>query len=277
LTPDLRATDNAASYLAIGPFDLLEPLQPLLAWRASQGLETMAVPAQAIYDQFGDGRVDPEAIRSFLRYATQHWAVKPRYVLLAGDASYDTLNYTTPPQANRVPTFLVQTVFGGETASDVGFAQLDDDEKPDVAVGRVPARDADQVRAFVEKTLAYEQNAPAGAWRSRVLAVADGQEASFRDEAQRLLDQFPADYQRDLVNPPAGAPQANAEIVRDLNEGSAIVGYFGHGSVTQWGAMCSLSAMLSPNGDRPPLVNMTASPACSRIPGAVRRDAVVEV
>ncbi|HTP10133.1 MAG TPA: C25 family cysteine peptidase [Anaerolineae bacterium] len=234
LTPDLHDAQNAAAYLAIGPIDLLEPLKPLLDWRTTQGLATMAVPVQAIYDQFGDGRVDPEAIRSFLKYATQHWTVKPQYVLLVGDASYDTLDYTAPPEANRVPTFLVQTVYGGETASDVGFAQLDDDEKPDVAIGRAPARDAEQVRAFVAKTIAYEKSAPPGEWRSRVLAVADGQEAAFHDEAQHFLDQFTG-YQTNLVSPPAGATQTNEEIVRDLNEGRAIVGYFGHGSVTQWG------------------------------------------
>jgi len=261
LTPDLRDANNAASYVAIGPIDLLEPLQPLLAWHAAQGLQTMAVPVEAIYDQFGAGRVDPEALRSFLKYAAQQWTVKPQYVLLTGDASYDTLNYTTPPQANRVPTFLVQTVFGGETASDVGFAQLDDDEKPDVAIGRVPAREAAQMRAFVEKTIAYEKNAPAGEWRSRVLAVADGQEAVFREDAQRFLDQFTADYQKDLVNPPAGAPQASEEIVRDLNEGSAIVGYFGHGSVTQWGKdnlFTVKDGAALQNGDRlPVIINMT--------------------
>jgi hypothetical protein len=116
----------------------------------------------------------------------------------------------------------------------VQLAQLDDDQRPDVALGRVPARDAEQVRAFVAKTIAYEQNAPPGEWRSRVLAVADGQDSTFRDEAQHFLDQF-VDYQTTLVNPPAGTPDASAAIVRDLNEGSAIVGYFGHGSVTQWG------------------------------------------
>jgi hypothetical protein len=261
LTPDLRATNNAAQYLAIGPSDLLEPLQPLLAWRAAQGLKTKAVPIEAIYDQFSAGRVDPEAIRSFLRYAAQAWTVKPYYVLLAGDASYDTLSYTTPRQANSVPTFLVQTVFGGETASDVGFAQLDDDEKPDMAVGRIPARDAEQVRVFVEKTIAYEQKAPAGEWRSRVLAVADGQEPAFRDDAQRFLDQLPTGYRKDLINPPAGAPQANAEIVGDLNRGSAIVGYFGHGSVMQWGKDSLFTvqdAAALQNGNRLPLViNMT--------------------
>jgi hypothetical protein len=261
LTPDLRAANIAAQYLAIGPIDLLEPLQPLLEWRAAQGIATMAVPVQAIYDQFGDGRVDPEAIRSFLKYAAEHWAVKPQYVLLAGDASYDTLNYTTPPQANGVPTFLVQTVYGGETASDVGLAQLDDDEKPDVAIGRVPARDAAQVHAFVEKTIAYEKNAPAGEWRSRVLAVADGQEPVFREDAQRFLDQFSGDYQKDLVNPPAGAPQASEEIVRDLNEGSALVGYFGHGSVTQWGKdnlfTVQDGAALQNGAKLPVIINMT--------------------
>jgi hypothetical protein len=155
---------------------------------------------------------------------------------------------------------LVQTVYGGETASDVGFAQLDEDEQPDIAIGRVPARAAEQVRTFVAKTLAYEQDAPPGEWRARVLAVADGQEAIFRDEAQRFLDQF-SGYQTTLLNPPAGAPQASADIVRDVNEGRAIVGYFGHGSVTQWGkdnvfTVKDVAALQ--NGARlPVVVNMT--------------------
>jgi hypothetical protein len=261
LTPDLRATDNAADYLAIGPIDLLQPVQPLLDWRSSQGLKTLAVPVDAIYDQFSAGRVDPEAIRSFLQYATTNWSVKPKYVLLVGDASYDTLNVTTTPQANRVPTFLVQTVFGGETASDVGFAQLDGDDKPDLALGRVPAREADQVRAFVAKTLTYEQSAPTGEWRSRVLAVADGQEPAFQADAQRFLDQFSTGFQTTLVSPPAGSTQANTEIVNDLNGGSALVGYFGHGSVTQWGKdnlFTVKDVATLQNGDRLPVViNMT--------------------
>lgn len=260
LSPDLRATANQANYLAIGPRDLLEPLQPLLDWRAAQGLKPLAVPVDAIYDQFSAGRVDPEAIRAFLRYAAKNWSVKPEYVLLAGDASYDPLNYTAPPQANRVPTFLVQTVFGGETASDVGFAQLNGDS-PELAVGRLPAREADQVRVFVDKTLAYEQSAPAGEWRSRVLAVADGQDASFRDEAQRFLDQLAPGFQTALVNPPAGTAQANAEILNDLNNGSALVAYFGHGSVTQWGKDNLFTvkdvAALQNGAKLPVVINMT--------------------
>jgi hypothetical protein len=94
-----------------------------------------------------------------------------------------------------------------------------------------------------------------------VLAVADGQDASFRAEAQHFLDQFADGYQKDLVNPPAGAPQASVDIVREWNEGRAIVGYFGHGSVTQWGKdnlFTVKDAAALQNGIKAPLViNMT--------------------
>ena len=39
LTPDLRAAENAAAYLAIGPIDLLEPLQPLVGVARGARLE----------------------------------------------------------------------------------------------------------------------------------------------------------------------------------------------------------------------------------------------
>ena len=261
LTPDLRATDQAAAYVAIGPVDLLSPLQPLLDWHTTQGLTTAAIPVEAIYDQFGGGRVDPEAIRAFLQYATQHWTVPPRYALVVGDASYDMLNYTTLPEANRVPTFLVQTVFGGETGSDVPLAQLDGDDQPDIAVGRLPARTPDQVATYVQKALAYEKSAPSGDWASRVLAVADGQEPGFRADAQAFLDRFGQSYEKQLVNPPAGADQASADIVTAWNAGQGVIGYFGHGSVTQWGKDNVFTVKdvpaLQNTGKLPLVINMT--------------------
>lgn len=254
LEPDLQAI-RAIDYIAIGPRDLLEPLQPLLDYHTAQGLKTLAVPVEAIYDQFGDGRIDPEAIRSFLI------ASRPKYVLLVGGASYDTLGYIAPAEANRVPTFFVQTVHGGETASDVGFVQWTDDAQPDAAIGRIPAREPLQVKTFVEKTLAYLQAAPAGDWRRRVLAVADGQDPSFRDEAQAFLDPFKADFQTTLVSPPANTPDADQAVLKDWNEGTVLVSYFGHGSLTQWGKdhlfTVEDSAALKNGGRLPIVLNMT--------------------
>ncbi len=254
LTPDLSAIK--AEYVAIGPSDLIEPLQPLLDYHAAHGLTVAAVPVAAVYDQFGDGRVDPAAIKAFLQ------AARPRYVVLVGDASYDPLGYTAPTEANRLPTLPVTTVFGGETGSDVGFAQLGDDLKPVLAVGRVPARTAEQVKIFVSKTLAYLQAPPSGAWRQRVLAVADGQEDTFKAQAQAFLDKFAPTYQTQLLNPRPNQPDANVPIVAALNEGQALVSYFGHGSVTQWGkdnlfTVKDTEALTARGGALPVVLNFT--------------------
>ncbi len=260
-SPSLRAADPGAEYIAIGPPDLLAPLQPLLDFRSQTGLTVMAVPLQAVYDQFNGGLPEPEAIRSFLRFASQSWQIKPRYLLLVGDGTYDPLGYQAPPEANRLPVFLINTVYGGETGSDVLFAQLDDDRAPDLAVGRVPAQTPEQVAALVEKTLAYEQQ-PAGTdWKSRVLAVADGQEETFRSDAQRFLAIFPDDVAVELMAPAAGDTSVNQEIVSRLNQGDGLIAYFGHGSINMWGRDRLFSTEDVPrlqNKDRYPImINMT--------------------
>ncbi|NIM09567.1 MAG: hypothetical protein GTO53_10580, partial [Planctomycetales bacterium] len=199
---------RGAEYVAIGPADLLEPLQPLLDWRSAQGLNVVAVPLEAVYDQFGHGMPEPQAVQDFMAYAAATWRPAPAYLLLVGDATYDPRGHLTAPEANRLPAFLVQTVYGGETASDVFFGQLDDDLWPEIAVGRIPARNPEQVRAVVDKTLAYEKQIVGREWEGRVLAVADGQSPSFQQDALAFLSLFPERYQTELFAPPVGSVAA---------------------------------------------------------------------
>lgn len=256
---DLRAAE--ADYIAIGPPDLLAAAQPLLDWREKSGLRTLAAPLQSVYDQFGWGMPEPEAIRLFLQYAAQQGQPAPKYLLLLGDASYDPKGYLSTPEVNRLPTFLTPTVFGGETASDVLFTQLDEDSLPDLAVGRLPARIPEQVSDYIAKLLAYEQDTPPQEWRGRVLAVADGQEASFSSDAQAFLDLFSGKYTTELLSPQAGASGANEQILGRLAQGDLIVGYFGHGSINMWGKdklFTNEDAARLENEDRLPVViNMT--------------------
>lgn len=231
LTPDLRTATG--DYLVIGPPDLLEPLQPLLDYHAAQGLTPLAIPLYAIYDQFGAGVAHPEAIRSFLQYAYANWKTPPKYVLLVGDSTYDPLGYQSSPEINRVPSFFRFTYYGGETVSDLPFAQMDEDSLPDLIVGRLPARTPAQVTTLVAKTLAYEQNPPAT--QNRILAIADGQEASFAADAQTFLNSFPATYTPNLLSPPKGDTAAAGQITEALNDGVLFMSYFGHGSITMLG------------------------------------------
>ncbi len=259
LSPDLSSPENATDYLVIGAPPLLEAAQPLLEHRAAQGLTPLAVPLQAAYDQFSEGVADPEAIRSLLRYAAENWATPPRYVLLIGDYTYDTYGYRTS-LAYPLPGFMVYTQYGGETVSDVLFAQLDDDDLPDIAVGRIPAQTPEQVQTYVAKVLAFETQS-GGEWRKRVLAVADGQEEYFTGDAQTFLDFFSGEFTTELYAPPADVPDSSQETLSRLGQGDLLVAYFGHGSLTQWGKdriFTTEEAAALQNADRLPIVvNMT--------------------
>lgn len=233
VSPDLRAIPGA-EYLAIGAADLLPAVQPLIDFHNQRGLASAAIPLEAIVDQFNGGLAEPEAIRAFLRYAVQNWPVKPRYVLLVGDSTYDPQGYISTPEANRLPAFFILTEYGGETVSDVSFALLDDDALPDVAVSRVPAQTTAELGIWVQKTLAYEQQ-PQTEWSHRVLAIADGQEASFSSEAQVFLDLFTGQFSGTLYAPEAGVSGAAQQISTYFQEGFGLVAYFGHGSVNMWG------------------------------------------
>jgi hypothetical protein len=233
--PDLRAAGIGADYAAVGPVDLLEPLQPLLDYRAGEGLKVMAVPLEAVYDQFNGGVPEPQAIQRWMQFAAQRWQPVPRYLLLVGDATYDPKGYIAPQEANRLPAFLVDTLFGGQSASDVGFVQIDGDDLPDLALGRLPARTPEQVAAIVMKTLAYERALDASQHQHNVLAVADGQEPSFKMDAEAWLEQFPATIQTELIAPAPGVSNTADQIRERLNQGEWLVAYFGHGSLNMWG------------------------------------------
>ncbi len=259
LAPDLRALDGG-DYVIIAPSALMAALEPLKRHREAQGLRVRLLPAEALFDQFGDGQPRPEAIRAFLQHARQAWEPPPRYVLLVGDTTYDFQAFTVPPEVNQLPTFMVSTIFGGETASDVLLAQLDDDPWPDVALGRIPAGTPEQVERVVSKILAYEQQSGEQPWRRRVLAVADAWESRFADDARRFLDQV-TPFETELLSPPVGAPDGVDRVVSALEAGAFMVTYFGHGSVTQWGRdrlLTSDEAIALRNADRLSIViNMT--------------------
>ena len=259
--PDLRAPGNGADYIVIGPPDLLEPIQPLLDWRVAQGLKVVAVPVSAIYDQFKFGLPEPEAIQEFVKYAAQNWSPRPQYVLLVGDSSYDPKGYLAPEEANRLPTFFVSTFFGGQTSSDVEFTQINEDPWPDISLGHIPARNAEQVTTIVDKILSYEKNLQDPSPQFSILAVADGQDKIFQGDAQDFLDQFPSDYPRDLYAPQVGEPGANRRLQELMKGDNAVVAYFGHGSINMWGKDRLFTtedvAEIKQVGRFPVVVNMT--------------------
>jgi hypothetical protein len=160
----------------------MDALQPLVSLRTSQGYRVATVDVQSIYDSWSFGRVDPAAIRDFLRYVVSTWNPAPIAVVLVGDGTDDPHNYLAYGNRNVIPPYLANVdPWLGETACDNCFAQLHGDDPQaetmfliDIYIGRFPVADTKELADVVGKIVDYEtQQDVVGLWRSLSVQLTD--------------------------------------------------------------------------------------------------------
>src|SRR6185295_11157720 len=104
-----------------------EELQPLVALRERQGYHGAVVDIEDVYDEFSFGEKTPAAIKAFLARATTTWQRKPRFLVLAGDATMDPRDYAGFGDFDLIPTKLLSMASVAlETASDDWFVDFAD-------------------------------------------------------------------------------------------------------------------------------------------------------
>lgn len=234
-----------AAALYIAPTELHAALAPLIAHRRAQGHMVAVVDPQALYDRWSGGQMHPDAIRSFLRWARASWPVPPQSVTLVGDGTYDPRDYLSRGSPTLIPPYLADVDrWLGETACDTCYAQLDgadplDDPLPDLAIGRLPVKTADELAALVTKLIAYE-TAPGGLdWRSQALLLADDADSGgdFAALAEAAAPLLPAGMAVQRIYFGAGEPdpaRARTQALAALQSGAGLVIYSGHSSHWQW-------------------------------------------
>ena len=75
-TPTL-SEPAGADYLVVAPKAWLSYLAPLVTLRTAEGHLPFVASAEAVYAAYGDGRMDPEAIRAFVAHAYATWSPRP--------------------------------------------------------------------------------------------------------------------------------------------------------------------------------------------------------
>ena len=125
---------------------------------------------EIIYREFSAGNKDPMAIRTFLQWTQEEWqSPHPNYLLLIGDAGYDYRNINGFSNI-IVPTIQVQAT--RSYATDDLLSSIYGNI-PELATGRFPAKNNNEVSNFVDKVLKIENEPNLGPWRQNITLIAD--------------------------------------------------------------------------------------------------------
>ncbi len=248
---------GGAEYLVIAPAALVNEARRLAALRAAQGLSTMVVDLGDVMDVFADGVYDPQAIRDFLSWAVRFWPTPPRYVALAGKGTYDPRNLLGL-STNLLPAWLVTTE-DGIAPADSEYADFDGRGVPAVAIGRIPAVTAAELRAYVDKVAAYERD-PGGAWTGSALLVSDDADlgGDFAATNNVIAGALGPGLALSRVDLSSGTVQADrSRLFSALRAGQALVNYVGHGGLdrlTTEGLLLTSDVPQLGNGPRLPVL-----------------------
>jgi len=244
VTPRLADTlldpANEADYLILSHPSLID-LTPGSAYdqyvghlQSVRGLKVRLVFIDGIYDEFNNSLQHPEAIRTFLAYAHDHWvgpggtSPPPSHLLLVGDAVWDFKNNLGwSDWVHLVPTpimFYDQAILKYYAADNWLASFLGNDQSADILYGRVPARTQAQAESVFSKFLAYAQSAPAGAWRSDGYFLADvgntvQETAKFELVADNAAIYFQTPWTQTkqyYAEPPYSAPTGGGGPVEDF-------------------------------------------------------------
>jgi hypothetical protein len=231
-----------ADYLIISPEEFIPSLAPLIGLHQSNGLEVAVEDVQAIYDAYGEGNLDPQAIRAFLEEAYFNWDKAPIYVLLVGDGTHDPRDYLDLKSKTFIPPFLADVdPWAGETAADNRYVTVDGgDTLPDMLLGRLPANSVSELNDMVLKIVQYEDK-PFDIWHHRAVFVADDSDprsGDFPSLSDILIAQFPDDPfapHRHYFDPDQDTREEfRSELKQAWEAGSSLIMYTGHSSIYFW-------------------------------------------
>jgi hypothetical protein len=241
---NLHSASNAADYIIITNNNFVREAQTLASHRQTQGLRTFVARIEDIYDEFSYGNQDAQAIRKFVKRAFQSWqSPAPKYILLLGDGTYDYKNYLGLGNRNFMPAYLAETPYM-ETASDNYYVCVSgDDNLPDLFIGRLPASTREEAQIMVNKIIDYENSTGGESWLKKALFVTDNDEPLFSAIADELSNEMSADYTSEKVYlSQLGIDQTREKTIGNLNSGTLIAVYVGHGSVDIWAGEPILSS-----------------------------------
>lgn len=234
----------------------------------SDGLSSLIVSPEMVYNEFSSGTPDVSAFRKLLKMWFDKSAYSgsdyTRYCLIISRPTYDNKMVTSSVKNAgypRIPIWQSPTGFSEATSysCDDYIGMLEDyypgwdigNAKINVAVGRMPVTSATEAISAANKLEKYVLNPEYGPWRNNVMVIADDQDngthlsqaesvcAALHDNGngsaftyeKLYLDSYVLDYS--ATGPVY--PEAKQRMFDKLTEGVLFWNYIGHASPKSWG------------------------------------------
>ncbi|MGK9367471.1 C25 family cysteine peptidase [Melioribacter sp. Ez-97] len=261
--------ESPADYIIITREDLTESVQEYGEFlKDKYDLKVKVILIEEIYDLYSFGYPFPEAIKEFLQEIYYNQINDPpEYLLLIGDANYDYKNKFKPlppvRRQNIVPSY-------GYPVSDNWFVIWNDSIPiPQMAVGRIPAVNNEQVRFYLEKHRRYLAK-PYDDWNKSFMFFSGGDPSKpeqlemLRDVNDKIFHTFtgaPPFEGRGVhfyktLNPASNFSNMPSDTVeKAIKEGAVIISYIGHSGVQTWdNGILSVNDLMNNYEDRNPLI-----------------------
>jgi hypothetical protein len=267
--PNLLYPSRGADTVIVTSAALRPAAEQLASWHESQGRRALVADFLDITDAFNDGIYHPRAVTNMLNWAKDNWpGPPPHYLVLFGDGHWNFKGYNPSRYPNdpiHIPPYLAWVdPWQGEVPSANHYADLNDDRRPDLAVGEIPVNTLAEGYAVVGKIMAYDSEARSEPWQKRALFVADRNDPSAGDfptlTEEIVTGHLPPDLQPIRVYLGVNvddAATANAMIADTIDDGVWMVQYAGHGAPDGWSKedMWTIDDVPALNNvDQPPVV-----------------------
>ena len=136
--------ETGAEYLIICPTDpeFQQWADSIKVFRTLQGIKTEVVTLDVI------GGNNPTTVENYINNAYNTWQIPPAAILLFGDYGSSPTNSVTSP------------IYNSYTVSDNIYADVNNNQMPDIIAARITANNATQLETMVTKFIHYEKNPP---------------------------------------------------------------------------------------------------------------------
>jgi hypothetical protein len=248
---------DGAKLIIITPKDFMDQAVRLKSFKENHpklNISTYIADIEQVYNEFSCGMKDVGGIRNFLKYAYDNWTVKPEYVLLFGDGTYDYKNIEGLGNNYIIPyeTANIVNLIDSYPMDDFYVEVSGADNLVDMGIGRITANSLSDAQIAVDKIISYETDNSKGAWQNLITMVADDQWTTQGYEGNYHVEQsedlatnhipvsfdinkiYLGQYPTVITSLGRTKPGVTEDLVKAINNGSILVNFIGHGSPELW-------------------------------------------